>query len=105
MITLSLSNTPSVGGDKNVQSVHIKQYLEEFEPATENEIKKIYINSLKTTTCKVDPIPIQLLKDCFDALLPMITKIVNVSLEMSDVPENKKKAIVICHHSTEKCSS
>jgi hypothetical protein len=46
-------------------------------PATEIEIKKIIMAS-KTTQCALDPIPTRLLKTCINALLPSLTKIVNL---------------------------
>ena len=36
----------------------------------------------KTKSCSLDPIPIQFLKDCLDALLLTITKLVTLSLKL-----------------------
>ena len=74
-------------------SPHISQELTEFRPATEKEVEKVIKNS-KSKQCKLDPIPTQLLKDCLEALLPTITKLVNLSLEMSTMPNNLKRALV-----------
>ena len=68
--------------------------LSEFEPASENEIKKLIMQSA-TKSCILDPIPTWLLKDCLDSLLPVITRIVNLSLSSAEVPSDMKEAIVI----------
>jgi DNA-directed RNA polymerase subunit F len=74
-------------------SSQIVHELSDFRPATENEVEKV-IKSSKSKQCKLDPIPTQLLKECLEALLPTITKLVNLSLEMSTMPANLKKALV-----------
>jgi hypothetical protein len=67
--------------------------LTELRPATEEEVEKV-VKGSKTKSCSLDPIPTQLLKDCLEALLPTITKLVNLSLELSTMPVNLKKALV-----------
>lgn len=68
--------------------------LHTFKPATTDEIKKI-INCTKTTQCSLDPLPTKIVKECIDALLPVITKIVNLSLSQGIMPTQLKKALVI----------
>jgi hypothetical protein len=45
-------------------------------------------------SCELDPIPTPILKSFLDTLLPMITAIVNTSLEESHVPTSVKTAVV-----------
>ena len=45
-------------------------------------------------SCSLDPIPSNLLKFCFSDLVPIITKIVNRSLESGEVPLPMKRAIL-----------
>ena len=45
-------------------------------------------------SCQLDPIPTYLLKDCCDVLCPIITKMINMSLEKGIVPENWKLVLV-----------
>ena len=45
-------------------------------------------------SCELDPIPTHILKSCVDSLLPMITAIINKSLEESHVPTSFKTAVV-----------
>ena len=67
--------------------------LTEFEPASEKEVKKIIMDTA-SKSCMLDPMPTSLLKDCLDALLPFITKIVNISLSTNIMPVNLKEAII-----------
>ena len=57
------------------------QTLKNFQPATEEEIRKISI-------------PTPLLKICVEELLPTITKIVNASLSSCTLPDSMKEALV-----------
>ena len=45
-------------------------------------------------TCCLDPIPTKLVLDCLDILLPVITKIINYSLEHGVFPSVWKNALV-----------
>ena len=45
---------------------------------SDSEVKKL-IKSLPSKHCKLDPIPTWLLKDTLDELLPVITKLFNLS--------------------------
>ena len=68
--------------------------LRSFTPATEEEVKKVILSS-KSTTCSQDPLPTPLLKNCLDALVPAITRIINLSLEHADMPYELKKALIL----------
>ena len=48
-----------------------------------------------TTDCAVDPFPTRLVKEYIDVLLPLITKMVNLSLANGTFPSNWKEAILI----------
>ena len=56
-----------------------------------NEIQKIVSNS-PGTTCDLDPIPSALLKNCSDAVLSAMTKIVNNSMNLGEIPSSLKAA-------------
>ena len=68
-------------------------WMTTLKPATEEEILKI-IGYTASKTCELDPIPTWLLKKCIDSLIPVITKIVNLSFETSTMPSNLKEAIL-----------
>jgi hypothetical protein len=64
-----------------------------FRPASPDEIRKIVMKA-PLKSCELDPIPTHILKSCVDSLLPMITAIVNKSLEESHVPTSFKTVVV-----------
>ena len=65
-----------------------------FDPATEEEVRKIIMQSASKSSI-LDPIPTFLLKKCLDVLLPTITKIINLSFQTAKVPDCFKTAAVI----------
>lgn len=66
----------------------------EFRCMNSDDVSKILVSaSLKT--CDLDPLPSTLMKGCLDILLPVVTRIVNMSLETATMPENFKEAMVI----------
>ena len=69
------------------------QSLVSFDVASQDEIKKIIIDS-STKHCDLDPIPTALLKTCIDDVLPCITHIINDSLTSGVVPACYKDALV-----------
>ena len=64
-----------------------------FPPISADDLKKIILDA-PTKSCQLDPLPTFILKECIDTLLPIICKIINVSLSSSKVPELFKKAII-----------
>ena len=52
------------------------------------------IQSLNSTTCKLDPLPTSILKKCSSGVSSAIANIINTSLKSSTVPSEFKKAIV-----------
>ena len=67
--------------------------LETFVPASEEEIRKIITKS-SNASCDLDAIPTSLLKEHIDILLPVITRIINTSLESGTFPSDLKRALV-----------
>ncbi len=65
-----------------------------FKLLSEEEVRKLVFGS-KSTSCDLDPIPTSLLKDCIDTILPVLTKMVNISLQTGIFPEEWKLALVI----------
>jgi exonuclease III len=67
--------------------------LDMFVPVSECDIIKL-VRQSPCKSCCLDPLPTFLLKDCLDILAPAITKVVNLSLEMSVMPKSMKEAVV-----------
>ena len=68
--------------------------FDSFVPLSEQEVRKLIMDS-KSTTCDLDPIPTWLLKKCVDILLPVLTKMINLSLHCGVFPDEWKLALVI----------
>ena len=68
--------------------------LNVFEEITEEELNKI-ISSMPSKTCSLDPLPTSLTKILLPELLPLIIKIINLSLCDGIVPNSFKEALVI----------
>ena len=64
-----------------------------FRPVTMKEVRDIVCKSSKKS-CGLDPIPTQLLHECLDELLPVLTKIVNQSLSTGIFPTAFKHATI-----------
>ena len=45
-----------------------------------------------STSCSLDPMPTWLLKNCLDELLPVITKMINMSIQSGQFPDVLKSA-------------
>ena len=66
--------------------------LTAFSPVTTSDIQSL-INKSNNKSCSLDPIPTWLLKNCLPSLLPIVTNIVNQSLE-SIMPSSYKEAVL-----------
>lgn len=75
---------PSV---KNVEN------LPKFDELSEDDVKKI-INNMQSKSCELDVLPTVVLKMFLTELLPLITKLVNLSLSQGIFPEKWKQAVV-----------
>ena len=64
-----------------------------FHETSEGEIQNV-IKSLSNATCKLDPLPTSMFKDCQLVLIPVITKLVNTSLQTGVVPSNCKHSLL-----------
>ena len=64
-----------------------------LHPASEAEVS-LLLNSLPNKQCELDPIPTALLKDCASVLIPIITKIINLSLSTGNFPMVFKQSLV-----------
>ena len=71
-----------------------RSYVEfsDFTPFSEASVRRIAASSTKT--CPFDPLPPSILIFCLDELIPVITKIVNLSLVSGVFAEDWKNALV-----------
>ena len=79
------------------------EYLEEesisiptlalLTPTSEEELRKV-ISGGNSKSCHLDPLPTQLVKSSLNVLLPVLVKIVNLSLSTAHMPASLKAATV-----------
>ncbi|XP_046564906.1 uncharacterized protein LOC124273676 [Haliotis rubra] len=67
--------------------------LSHFRPATEAEIVKL-VSKSPTKSCILDPIPTWLLKNSLDTFAPILTSVVNKSLQEGMMPDTLKNGVV-----------
>ena len=67
--------------------------LSAFDLVSETYIHQILTKSADKT-CNLDPIPTSILKQCIDVITPVISRIVNLSLQSASMPEIYKRALV-----------
>ena len=67
--------------------------FENFTNLTEDEVEKI-VMSMPTKSCKLDVLPTKVLKDIVTPMLPLLTKIINLSLTEGLFAEEWKVAII-----------
>ena len=67
--------------------------LESFAPVSDQEVHDIIMQS-SNASCELDPIPSWLVKLCSNELTPILTKIINLSLEEGHVPDAWKIALL-----------
>ena len=63
-----------------------------FQPLSENAISALICKSAKKS-CPLDPMPTSLVVGCFDVLLPVIFRIVNLSLSCGHFSDEWKEAL------------
>ena len=66
----------------------------EFDIVTEEEVLEA-IKSASITSCPLDPLPVNIFKQCLPEVLPSITNVVNMSLSSGMFPTALKHARII----------
>ena len=72
----------------------ISNALVKFRPLSCDDVLKIVLSS-PAKTCDADPIPTELLKSVLLAIIHLLTKLVNQSLQTGEFPDELKQALVI----------
>ena len=91
LIRSQIQSTPA-GGDNTHASI-APSCLLSFQQAMLNDVMAL-INSGKTKSSKIDPLPIALLKANTAALAPFFVNLINMSYTCSTVPARLKNAVV-----------
>ena len=91
-ICLELESCPKIP-EYIESSYQTNSYFENFAVLTEMDVRKL-VNKSATKSCELDPISTHFLKQHLDVLIPLVTKIVNISLQTGQFPNTLKSAIV-----------
>ena len=83
----------SIGTASNDAYANVQNKLSQFKALSESEVKKL-ITNMPVKHCQLDPLPTWLLLECIDEFVPVITKIVNISLTHGEMPQELKHALV-----------
>ena len=86
-VDVSPSNTDSQPETSSIEP------MTSFTLLTEHDVRKL-IEATPKKSCALDPMPTSLLVACIDTLLPVITKILNLSLQHGIFADQWKCALV-----------
>ncbi len=64
-----------------------------FSPLDQEQVKKLVFKA-SNKFCVLDPMPTYIIRDCIDEILPLLTKIINTSLSLGEMPSKLKMAII-----------
>ena len=67
--------------------------MDTFEPFTETVIKQ-FLERSSNPSCKVDPMPTWLVKECQNVLNTLIRKIFNISISLGSFPKSTKLGLM-----------
>ena len=83
--------------DREIASLEYSKILfRQVTPVTETQLEK-FISKFACRSCDLDPIPAAVLKECLFDLIPVLTKIVNMSITDTVVPTSLKNAPLSPH--------
>jgi len=88
-----LDNVPQSPSGMSLSSDYTCVTFTEFHSLTESEVRKLVFAS-KSSTCDLDVIPTMKLKEFFTQFAPVVTEIVNQSLQSGVFPLEWKTAVI-----------
>ena len=89
----NMATTVSPGREKCLADSPVVQPMDSFGVLNESEVQKL-IEATPKKSCSLDPMPTPLVVGCIDILLPVITKIINLSLQTGSFADQWKYALV-----------
>ena len=92
-IRSDLSKQSTQSSDTQAKHHSIPSALENFQLLGCDEVSKIVLAS-PAKTCDAEPIPTGLLKKVLPAIIQLLTKLVNESLQTGEFPDDLKKALI-----------
>ena len=93
ILSNSTKGSKSFTPEKSSNQLCGKEYFTEFLEINTTKLKKI-VTTMKNETCKLDPIPTEIVKKCIHILSPILLHIINTAIKNNTFPEKLKCAIV-----------
>ena len=76
-----------------IESAKFTNPFNEFKPLSEDEVREL-IKKSPNKYCELDPLPTWIVRDCLEEVLPVLTKIINLSMQLGDMPIALKHALI-----------
>ena len=92
-LRVSLDATENLCSTVNRHSSHCSSSFTAFRRVDMDSLRKRVLRA-PTKSCLLDPVPTNILKDCLDELLPILSTTINLSLESGFFPDTWKESIV-----------
>ncbi len=89
----AITNVDSTASSTSASFIAPKEILQYFTTVGQDELNKL-ITASKPTTCLLDPVPTQLLKDLLPVAEEPLLNIINSSLSLGHVPKPFKLAAI-----------
>ena len=92
-LRVSLDATENLCSTVNRHSSHCSSSFTAFRRVDMDSLRKLVLRA-PTKSCLLDPVPTNILKDCLDELLPILSTTINLSLESGSFPDIWKESVV-----------
>ena len=92
-LRVSLDATENLCSTVNRHSSHCSSSFTAFRRVDMDSLRKLVLRA-PTKSCLLDPVPTNILKDCLDELLPILSTTINLSLESGFFPDIWKESVV-----------
>ena len=79
--------------DATENSSHCSSFFTAFRRVDMDSLRKLVLRA-PTESCLLDLVPTNILKDCLDKLLPILSTTINLSLEYGFFPDIWKESVV-----------
>ncbi len=70
-----------------------KTEINNLKELTQEQVKEMYFKS-PNNFCELYPMPTWIIRDCIEEILPVLTKIINLSIRFGEMPDDLKLAII-----------
>ena len=92
-LRVSLDASENLCSTVNRHSSHCSSSFTAFRRVDMDSLRKLVLRA-PTKSCLLDPVPTNILKDCLDELLPILSTTINLPLESGFFPDIWKESLV-----------